>query len=196
MERAIDSHYLRAHFQKAPWKTRFPRLIFQTKRYPEELRAPIDRIFSVVYGWEQGFDTFNAALRDEAFFYEIMQDPFGIVRLLLSPLRTKKTLYSIYSYYKREPDPAQVDYLNQSHARWQHPFAPEQQSDAGFSELFQQGFIDAVAMIQAAFQYVFAKEPIDLAAAFENINYSTGLDCGDPRNLNAPCCEPIHFHHI
>ena len=196
MERAIDCHYLRAHFKKEPWKTDFPRRIFQPNRYPEELRAQIDRIFHRIYGWEQGFDTFNAALRDEAIFYKMMLDPWGIVRLLLRPLRTKKTLYAAYSYYKSEPDPAQVDYLNQSRASWQHPFATEQCFNASFSELFEQSRREAAAMIDAAYRFVFLNDPIDLKSVFEDKNYSTGLDCADPRSQEHPCCNPFVFHPI
>ncbi len=196
LERAIDSHYLRTHFNKAPCKTFFPRLIFKAKCYPEELREPLNRIFRTVYGWDNCFDTFNAALRDETFFYRIMQDPFGIVRFLLCPLRTKKTLYAMYSYYKREIDPAKVDYLNASHTSWRHPFIPEKQSNASFSDLFEQSLGDAVVMIDAAFRYIFLKESVGLETVFENTNYSTGLDCDDPRNQSSPHCEPFLFRHI
>lgn len=196
MERAIDCHYLRAHFKKKPWKTDFPRLIFQPKRYPEEMRAQLDKIFRKIYGWEQGFDTFNAALRDEAIFYKIMLDPFGIVGFLLRPLRTKKTLYAIYSYYNRELDPARFDYLNQSRVSWQHPFAPEQRFNASFSELFEQSKKEAAVMIDAAYRFVFLNDSMDLASIFENKNYSTGLDCADPRNQTRPCCNPFVFHSV
>ena len=195
LERAIDCRYLRAYFKKEPWKTFFPRLIFKAKQYPEELRGPLDRIFREVYGWEQSFDTFNAALRDEAVFYRVMQDPWGIIRFLLRPLRTKKTLYAVYSYYKREIDSAQVDYVNESHAPWHHPFAPEQRFEASFSELFEQSLGDATAMIDAAFRYVFLKEPVGLEDVFQDKNYSTGLDCHDPCNQALPCCEPFSFHY-
>ena len=192
LERAIDSYVIRSAYGKKPWLFSIPKRILPLKQYPESLRRPIDQVLEQVYGWENGFVTFNGSLRDEARFYGLMQDPLGIVHHLLRPVSGGRTNYCMYSYYRRDIDAAKVDYLNETHRLWRHPFDPSVSSTASVPDLFLQAREDAVRMICAAYGVVYGKEELPLEGVYGNSNYSTGFDCEDPRNGNKPVFEPLN----
>ena len=199
LERAIDSYFIRQTYGMTPWKFSIPQQIMKLKAYPEILRAPLDRVFQSVYGWEQVFDDLNVALRDERWFYGMMQDPVGILRCLLRLISGGDTNYSLYSYYRREIDFRQLDFLNQQHGVWHHPFDPQQGSTESFFDLMDRAYADAKTLIHRAHCFVY---DVDCDAfnvlgmqgnLFENSNYSTGFLCEDPRNETAPAYEPLPF---
>lgn len=190
LERGIDSYFIRSYYRKKPWHFCIPKEIFKLKQYPESLRKTIDDSLYQVYGWKNGFDLFNRSLKDEALFYSLMQDPLGIVHYLLKPLSRGKTNFCIFSYFHRDIK-RETDYLNENRVLWHHPFATEKELNDSFFDLFQKAVNDAVNMILGAYREVFLGEEISLDELYGNINYSTGLDCGDKRNENKPLYEPI-----
>lgn len=191
IERAIDSYYIRSVYGKKPWHFSIPRNVMSCKRYPESLRQGIDAAHREVYGWEETFDLLNQSLRDERQFYGLMQDPFGIVHLLLRLVSGGRTNYSLYSFFHRELDEKKTDYFNKSHNPWQHPFAPDTQSTDSFFDLFDRAKAEAAALIRAAYDWIF--RGAESFPQYENSNYSTGLDCNDPRNLQEPRCQPLVY---
>lgn len=193
LERAIDSYYIRQIYRKVPWHFSIPRQILQCKQYPEFLREPLNVAYREVYGWENAFDLINISLRHERLFYGLMQDPLGIVHYLLRPVSGGKTNYCIYSFYRRDADSASLDYLNLNRAPWHHPFDPSVVSTASFLDLFEQAKQEAVTMIQGVCHWIVGEGAVDLRQLFGNYNYSTGLDCDDPRNLVKPACEPLRY---
>lgn len=193
LERAIDSYYLRRETGKRPWRVSLPRTIFRLKRYPESLRRPLDRALAQVYGWDDGFDRFNDALGDERRFYALMQDPFGLVHYLLRPLSRGRTNFSLYSYYRRDIDPTVLDYLNEQHAPWHHPYDPAVVSTDSFFDLFAQAKADAVALLTVAYKVVFLGEALPLSELYANASYSTGFDCDDVRHDATPTYEPLMY---
>lgn len=136
LERAIDSYVIRHIYGAVPWKLPMAKRFLRLRQYPECLRAPLDAVYRQVYGWENVFDLLNRSLRDERLFYKLVQDPFGLVQKLLRPVSGGRTDYSMFSYYHREADPEQVDFLNTRHGAWTHPFAPGSVSNSSFFELF------------------------------------------------------------
>ena len=193
LERAIDSYYIRQVYGKTPWHFSVPRQTMPPIRLPESLRPALNRVYRQVYGWENVFDLLNASLRDERLFYGLMQDPLGIVHLLLRPISSGKTNYCIYSYYRREADSRAVDYLNEQRRPWSHPFAPERVSTDSFPDLFDRALEEAVEMIRAVYRWIGGNPEICLEEVLGNSDYSTGLDCGDPGNLRKPVCEPLRY---
>ena len=193
LERAIDAWFIRHTFGKAPHRFSIPRQILGLKQYPESLRAPLDQAYRQVYGWEQTFDGLNASLRDERRFYGLMQDPTGLVRLLLKPLSFGTTDYCVYSYRHAEIRDSGPDYLNLSHEPWPHPFAPDLTSDDSFFDLFEKALQEAVQMLYKAHEAILPGDTDALADIFHDQNYSTGLPCDDPRNQAAPSCRPLKF---
>lgn len=186
LERAIDCKFIRTRFGKTPWFFSIPRRIMPLKCYPESLRQPLDRVYRQVYDWDQVFVGVNRSLRDERLFYGLMQDPFGIVHFLLRPLSRGKTNYCIYSYFRRDGDSEVLDYLNESHQSWTHPFDTSLTSTESFFDLYDRAREEALELIVSAARGV---------ASFGNANYSTGLDWEDPRNQNSPAYEPLAYPH-
>ena len=191
LERAIDSYYIRSVYGKKPWHFSIPRQIMSCKQYPEALRNGMNAVYEAVYGWEDVFPLINQSLRDERLFYGLMQDPFGIVHMLLRLIPAKKTNYSLYSFFHREIDESKIDYLNESHTPWQHPFDPSIQSTDSFFDLFDRAKAEAAEMIRVAYDWIFRGE--ETFPQYENSNYSTGFDCDDPRNLQKPQCQPLVY---
>ena len=190
LERAIDSYYIRTIYGKTPWHFSLPRNIFACKQYPEILRQGLNTVYQEVYGWENIFPLVNQSLCDERRFYGLMQDPFGIVHMLLR-LIPGKTNYGLYSFFHREIDRESLDYLNEKHTPWQHPFDPSVQSTESFFDLFDRAKNEAAALIRAAYDWIFCGG--ENLPAYENSNYSTGLDCDDPRNERKPQCQPLAY---
>jgi len=193
LERAIDSHIIRSAYGMTPWHFSIPEKIMLLKRYPESLQEPLDRVFRQVYGWENGFSALNDSFRDEAGFYGLMQDPLGIAHYLLRLVSGGPTNYCMYSYYRRDVNPAEVDYMNENHTAWRHPFDQTVISTASVPDLFQQAQIDAVGMICAAYRVVYGAENLLLEKIYGNSHYSTGFDCDDPRNQRKPVFEPLIY---
>ena len=192
LERAIDSYYIRRIYGKVPWHFPMPMRIMGLRKLPESLRPVLNEVYRQVYGWEDSFGLINDSLRHERLFYTLMQDPLGLVHMLLRPVSGGKTNYCIYSFYRRDVDSSRLDYLNEQHAPWHHPFDPSTVSTASFFDLFEQAKQDAVAMLQAAYDGISGDGDV-LPEVFGNDNYSTGLDCDDPRNLHNPICEPLIY---
>ena len=193
LERAIDSHFIRQIWDKRPWRISIPRKIMGLRAYPEVLRQPLNRVVQSVYGWENAFDDLNAALRDERLFYGLMQDPLGLVHYLLRPISGGRTNFCLYSYYRREIDPAQLDYMNTSHTPWQHPFDSTLISTASFFDLLDRAEADARAMLQGVYAFVYEAAEVSLTDLFENSNYSTGFPVDDPRNQAHPHYAPLSY---
>lgn len=193
LERAIDSYYIRHIYGEVPWHFSIPARIMQLKRFPECLRPVMNEVYREVYGWDDSFDLINTSLRYERQFYGLMQDPLGLVHMLLRPVSGGKTNYCIYSFYRRDTDSKVLDYLNENHIPWHHPFDPSIVSTASFFELFEQAKLEAVSMLQAVYGWISQDEKISLEDVFGNCNYATGFDCDDPRNLAKPVCEPLMY---
>lgn len=193
LERAIDSYYIQHIYGKVPWHFPIPKRIMGLRKLPESLRPVLNDVYRQVYGWEDGFDLVNVSLRDERCFYALMQDPLGIVHMLLRPVSRGKTNYCVYSFYRRDVDSRRLDYLNEKHAPWRHPFDPTMVSTASFFDLFEQAKQDAVAMVKAAYDWVTGNQSALPESIFGNDSYSTGFDCADPRNMNKPVCEPLIY---
>ena len=194
LERAIDSYVIRNAYGKTPWFFSIPKQILPLKKYPENLCQSFDKVLLQVYGWNDGFAALNSSLRDEARFYGLMQDPFGIVHYLLRLVSNGHTNYCMYSYYRRDVDSTKVDYMNQSRKPWHHPFDLTIVSTASVQDLFTQAREDAVLMISTAYRAVYHGENVLLAQCYGNSNYSTGFDCDDPRNRQTPVFEPLSYH--
>ncbi len=192
LERSIDSYYIRRIYKKTPWRFSLAKNIFKCKRYPESLREPLDTVFKQVYNWENGFDLFNRALHDERLFYSLMQDPCGIVHYLLRLVSFGSNNYCLYSYYRRETDSSQLDYLNEKHLLWHHPFNPNTAYTDSFLELFEQATAEALRMIAKGYDIIFASKACGVLT-FGEFNYSTGLPCEDERNSKEPVCEPLIY---
>lgn len=191
LERAIDSYYIRSVYGKKPWHFSLPRQIMSCKRYPDSLRQGLNAACREVYGWEDIFPLINQSLRDERWFYGLMQDPFGLVHMLLRMIPGRKTNYSMYSFFHREIHREKLDYLNEERKPWQHPFDPSIVSTASFFDLFDQAKQEASEMIRVAYDWAFRNG--ENLPVYENSNYSTGFDCDDPRNLRKPLCQPLAY---
>lgn len=190
MERGIDSLIIRKYFRKPPWRFPIVKVIYKLKKYPQYLKQPLNSAYFNVYGWKDGFDTFNKGLKDEALFYGLMQDPVGVVRCLLRPMSRGHTNYSAYSYYKAEANAEENDYLNENHSEWKHPYDPSLKFTMSISEMIDKAKSDALLMISAAYDAVFKGDEIKLEQIYGNANYSTGFDCEDPRNKMKPVFDP------
>ena len=193
MERGIDSLIIRKYFRKTPWRFPVVKVIYKLKKYPQYLKQPLNSAYFNVYGWEDGFSDFNQSLRDEARFYGLMQDPMGFVHYLLRPLSGGRVNYCMYSYYRRDTAPGVVDYLNEKHGAWKHPYDPAVVSTASVFDLIGLAKEDALQMIRAAYAVVFSGETLKLAELYGNSNYSTGFDCDDLRNQRKPVFEPLQY---
>lgn len=193
LERAIDSYFIRRTYGKVPWRFPIAKRILGLKKLPETLRPILNDVFHRVYGWDDAFTLLNVSLRYEKMFYTLMQDPLGIVHMLLRPVSGGKTNYCIYSFYHREIDSNRLDYLNEKHAPWHHPFDTSIVSTASFFDLYEQAMKDALRMLQSVYRWIASDEAVLPDAVFGNVNYSTGLDCDDPHNLRKPVCEPLVY---
>lgn len=186
LERAVDCWFIRNRFQRIPWHFSIPRRIMPLKQYPDSLREPMNRVYRKVYGWESVFDALNRSLRDERLFYGLMQDPLGIVHYLLRPLSTGKTNYCIYSYFRRDAKRESLDYMNETHQSWSHPFDPTISSKESFFDLYERAIDEALDLISGLRQGIYR---------FGNASYSTGFDWEDSRNQNVPAYEPLQYPH-
>ena len=195
LERGLDCFYIRQHYKIKPWHFSIPRKLFKINAYPKELKHDIDEIFLKVYGWDNSFELINRSLRDESLFWSIMEDPVGLVHYLLRPISRGKTDYCIYSFYRRDINSKELDYLNEKHSCWRHPFATENEYTESVFDLFDKAKTEAIEMIEGAYRYVYLKEDISLDKLYGNINYSTGLDCDDKRNNNLPICDAFIYQN-
>ncbi len=192
MERSIDCYFIRRFYRKVPWRFSLAKNIFKHKRYPESLKKPINAACERVYGWKDSFDLFNRALRDERLFYRLMQDPFGFFHYLLRPLSHGTNNYSLYSYYRRDTDSSQLDYLNEAHHPWPHPYDPATVCTDSFFDLYNHAMEEALGMILDGYGMIFEGKE-QKALPFQDWNYSTGLSCGDEKNGNPPICQPLIY---
>lgn len=191
IERAIDSYIIREFYGKISWRFAFSKKIFSLKKYPESLSCSLDRVFFYVYGWSSGFDAFNRGLKDERRFYALMQDPFGVVKVLLQPFSRGRNNYCAYSYYRCDINA--IDYLNDGKAIWHHPFDVSIESCDSVMDLIALAKQDAKLMIRAAYNAVYNGVSVCFEQIYGNSNYSTGFDCDDIRNKYTPSFDSFEF---
>lgn len=192
LERAIDCHIIRRHYRQTPWHFPIVQTVLSLKKLPEDLRSGLNRAHESVYGWPEVFDDLNRCLRDQKIFYWLMQDPSGLVSLLMSLADNGKSRqdYRSLPYYHKDIDPARCDYLNEQKAPWSHPCDESLVCCDSFPELFEKALAEAASLLGLARRYV-QGEDVPLAEALGNASYETGFDCGDPRNT-----APRHYRSL
>ena len=193
LERAIDCWIIRKKYGLVPGRFSITDTFLPLKKLPESIREPLNRAYSTVYGWENVWQDLNSAIADQRFFYRLMRDPLRLVNGLTKLFNngTSHLDYRLLSYQGRDLNPEQVDYLNENHTQWQHPFAPAVTSTASFVELLELGRQKARQLIEIIYYYVYRNAEYDLPSLIGNDSYSTGLDCLDARNDNPGVFESL-----
>lgn len=193
LERAIDSYIIRHIYHLTPGCFSIAARMLPLKKLPDSLREPLDSVYSTVYGWDNVWQDLNAAIRDQRNFYRLIQDPVHLVNGLTRLVDNGKSQhdYRLMSYRGRDLDSTRVDYMNEHHALWRHPFDPAVTSTASFWDLFEMARQKAVGLVDAIYYYVYQNKALDLPSLLGNASYSTGLDCLDERNHRPGVFEPL-----
>ncbi len=192
LERAIDSFVLRTKYGCIPWHFPFRRRVLRLDALPEELRKGLNAAHESVYGWPGCFDELQRCVRDQRLFYALIRDRTGLLTRLLRQVDDGRSEYDLpgLTYYRKDIDAGQLDYLNEKHRPWRHFCDQSLVSDASFFDLFEQARSDCMTMIEACRAYVYDGGPSP-AAVVGSRSYETGFDCDDPRCRAEPHFEPI-----
>lgn len=193
LERAIDCWIIREKYGLVPGRFSITDTFLPLKKLPESIRESLDRAYAAVYGWENVWQDLNAAIADQRFFYRLMRDPIHLVNGLTRLFNDGKSHldYRLLSYQGRDLDKTKVDYLNENHTQWQHPFNAAMVSTDSFPDRMEKARQKARQLIEIIYYYVYHDTEYDLPSLIGNDSYSSGLDCLDPRNDNPGVFAPL-----
>lgn len=166
LERALDRWILKDDTRKRPLTGGMIAVPL-----PETLKPSLNAAYQDVYGWQEVFPDLLLAKRKMRRYTWIMEDPYGIARVLTDIVPHPMLQPLPYSRHEYES----ADILNLSHHPWHHPKDPELVSTSSFPELMEQAQKEAVNAISAV-----SRGDLSLIG---NRSYITGLDLDDERNL-------------
>ena len=157
-------------------------------RLPKGIRGDIDEVFSSVYGWNHCWSALNHSFRRFRLVYRVIENRRGLfsrlARLTGSPLL--KSLSYSESHFNG------MDVENLEKREWRHSHDESVSSTASFSDMRADALDRALALISAAYRYVFSSglSREEFAGFVGNRSYLSGLDAEDPRNLKFPSLLP------
>lgn len=179
-ERAIDSVFIKEHWNASPHRFKIYKEILGVKRIPASVRAILNISLYKVYNVSEGSYKYESSFKDmKSYFKYFARDKFGLKRKLLRFIdrrfgKDSTIIFETLSYYKNIEE---IDYFNEQRKEWTHPCYPEEKSSETFFELYEKAITRAVDLITKTYDF-FTDENIT-TVDYGNLSYSTGKDCTD-----------------
>ena len=176
---AMDCYVIENYYDCKSNAFRINGKILKLYRISKNSKESLDRLYSTVYGKNDGYKLVNSAILWQKFYYMLTFDRFGLLNKILSKKDdgiSKKDLNQI-SYYNKKINLAATDIFNLKHLTWNNPVDKDIQSDDSFFDLFDKAKAMAVNCITDLYKYIFGNESFDFDYYFKDLSYYTGFPC-------------------
>lgn len=179
LERAMDSHIIQVYYDSNPNSFKIYKKILGLKKLPKSSKESFDRLYSNVYGINDGFKYVNQTVKWQRRFYKVIYDPFGLKNKLLTKKDdgTSPLDLSVLSYYNKSIKEEGIDIFNFKHKEWSNPVDKEMVKTQSFFELFDEAKDLSVECINDLYRHIFLNESFDVDKYFKDLSYITGVPC-------------------
>ena len=176
---AYDCYVIENYYDTKPNAFRINSKILKLTKVNKSSKESLDRLYSTVYGKNDGYKYVNSALRWQELYYFLTFDRFGLLNKILSKKDDGKSFIDMkyISYHNKKIDVSEVDIFNLKHNQWNNPVDKDIQSTESFFDLFDKAKKIAVECINDLYKYVFEGESFDFDYFFKDLSYYTGFPC-------------------
>lgn len=176
---AYDCYVIENYYDTKPNAFRINSKILKLMKVNKSSKESLDRLYSTVYGKNDGYKYVNSALRWQKLYYFLTFDRFGLLNKILSKKDDGKSFIDLkyISYHNKKIDVSEVDIFNLKHNQWNNPVDKDIQSTESFFDLFDKAKKIAVECINDLYKYVFEGESFDFDYFFKDLSYYTGFPC-------------------
>lgn len=182
LELALDSYMIRTIYRCPPWKFSSTKRLLKLNALPKEISEDINYVYSSVYGWQNTFEDINKGILNQKRFYDIVQDPIGLVNFIIGiSSRLTKNTNPVQTYFHKDVD-SSIDYFNVQHGQWLNPYDSRIVSKDSFFDLYDKAKSKAEYKIKKCFESVFMGKSFDYKDVIENLNYYSNLPWDDVRS--------------
>ena len=161
---------------------------FRPVRLPACMEADLDSVYEEIYGWKHCFRSLNRCMPLFRLFFRVMESPSGPAARIARRQRSGglKPMTYIDSPFQ------EVDVENNAQAEWVHSHLDDRRSRESFGALRRKAEDRAVALIEAAYGFIFRGEgtPEALEARIGRDSYLSGLPWDAPENLSVASMLP------
>ena len=185
MESFLDNDMIMRRMKTNPYHFHHTKFCFDIYPFSSTLKKAIDYSFYNTFHLNNMSKKYYKSLKQMKTAIKVFRrDPYGIKKFfykLLDSFTPKSTYrFEAVSYYYPLKD--KHNYLNSNHTMWRHPAAYDITSTESFVDLYLKSIKKAKVLMCASYDYIHGKA-IDLEKIFQNISYTTGLDCDDKREF-------------
>ncbi len=179
LEIAMDCFAIENYYESKPNSFKISKKILKLDKVSKNSRESLDRLYSAVYGKNDGWKYVNSAVRWQKLYYSLIFDRFGIKDSFLSTKDdgVSKTDLSQISYFNKKIISSETDIFNFKRYIWNNPVDKEIISESSFFDLFDQAKEKTVECIIDLYKYVFLNESFDFDGYFKDLSYYTGFPC-------------------
>jgi len=183
LERAMDSFIIKEAYETKPSKFKIHKQVLRLKKIDSNLKDSFDKLFSKVFGKNDGYSHVNKSVIDQRRFYKYIYDPYGIKQKLLEKIDNGSSSldFKVLSYYNKEIN--DIDIFNLDKNSWVNPLDDTIKSNDSFFDLFEKALKLGTTLIEIVYDVVFNKKNHDLNKYFLNLSYLHGLNCEDEREM-------------
>ena len=179
LEIAMDCYVIENYYDANSNAFPIANKILKLNRFTKNSRESIDRLFSTVYGRNDGYKYMNSAIRWQKLYYFLTYDRFGLLDKILKKKDDGKSITDLsqISYYNKRVNLAAADIFNLKHFLWNNPVDKDIQTDESFFDLFDKAKKITVECISDLHKYIFYGESFDFDYYFKDLSYYTGFPC-------------------
>jgi len=153
--------------------------ILKLRKVNPEFKESLDRLYSSIYGKNDGYKYVNSAVRWQRIYYGLTFDRFGLLNKILTKKDDGKSQTDLryISYHNKKIDVTKLDIFNLKHNTWYNPVDNDIQSNESFFDLFDKAKKITVECINDLYKYVVDGESFDFDYYFKDLSYYTGFPC-------------------
>ena len=177
MEKSIDAIYYEMKYKRKYKYCNVPKDIIGKPIFSDDLIKLIDKVWKDTYDENDMADKYIKGIKDAKFIYTVVvNDRFGIKRAIykLIDLITDHRRY--IQYYSTHIDNPNKDLLNLEHKEWNNPANKELRYTSSFIDLFNEGVLKVLKIIEVIDMYFSDKVDIKYVKEYiPDLSYSNGL---------------------
>ena len=177
--KAMDCYAIEHYYDSKPKSFNIKRKILKLKKISKTSKESLDRLYSIVYGKNDGFKYVNSAIKWQRRYYRFIYDNLGIKHRYLckkddgiSEIDLKQI-----SYFDKAINHNKIDIFNFKHDVWSNPVDKEIKFNDTFFDLLDIAKKISVDCISALYRYIFGNESFEFDYYFKDLSYLTGIPC-------------------
>lgn len=179
LKKAMDCYAIEHYYDSKPKSFNIRRKLLKLKKISKTSKESLDRLYSIVYGKNDGYKYVNSAIKWQRRYYRLILDRFGLKHRFLCKRDdgiSEVDLTQI-SYFDKTINHNDIDIFNFKRYMWSNPVDKEMRHDESFFELLDIAKKLSVDCINALYRYVFGNESFEFDYYFKDLSYLTGIPC-------------------